>query len=356
MSANIAEMAFVGETPWHGLGRELTDGASIDTWLAEANLGWSAVGVTPQYVDQTGAKRDMHGKKIIYRDDTGDALSVVSSGYQIVQPREVLEFFRGATEYGNWHIETAGSLDGGRKIWALARPDDNGALVRDGDRVRSYILMSTSLDGSIRTSATATAVRVVCQNTLSLAFDKAATGERVSVSHRSVYDPTAIYRAMEGASGKFSAFLEASRTLADKGMTLESAREVIASLFPRAPKPEADSALETAAAIDKASASSLADLLARPAATHDALAETLETERLLGKPAKDHRNVDKIIETMLNGRGINVDRLTAWDVLNGVTEFVDHRAARTQDARLQSAWLGKGADLKTAAFDKLMAV
>ena len=35
MSNNRANMAFVGEIPWHGLGQELTEDADLNTWKVE---------------------------------------------------------------------------------------------------------------------------------------------------------------------------------------------------------------------------------------------------------------------------------------------------------------------------------
>jgi len=52
---------------------------------------------------------------------TKTPLSVVSSRYQVVQPREILEFYRDLTEVGGFELETAGVLKDGKKLWALAR-------------------------------------------------------------------------------------------------------------------------------------------------------------------------------------------------------------------------------------------
>ncbi|BBI60528.1 hypothetical protein HSBAA_18340 [Vreelandella sulfidaeris] len=60
-------------------------------------------------------------QKVLYRSDTKAPLSVVSQRYKVVQPEEILEFYRDLTEYAGYELETAGVLKGGRKFWALAR-------------------------------------------------------------------------------------------------------------------------------------------------------------------------------------------------------------------------------------------
>jgi len=46
-------------------------------------------------------------QKVLYRSDTKAPLSVVSSRYQVVQPTEILEFYRDLTEVGGFELETS---------------------------------------------------------------------------------------------------------------------------------------------------------------------------------------------------------------------------------------------------------
>ena len=41
MSNGQANMAYVGETPWHGLGQQLKAGASIETWRKAAGMDFA---------------------------------------------------------------------------------------------------------------------------------------------------------------------------------------------------------------------------------------------------------------------------------------------------------------------------
>ena len=113
-------MAYVGEEPWHGLGEKLPAGQSIDVWKQAARLDWTIQMVPVQYQFE-GRGRVMPERFVLTRNDTGGALSVVSGDYQVVQPAEVLEFYRDLVAQRHYTLETAGALDGGRKVWALAK-------------------------------------------------------------------------------------------------------------------------------------------------------------------------------------------------------------------------------------------
>jgi phage/plasmid-like protein (TIGR03299 family) len=102
-----------------------------------------------------------------------------------VQPRDILEFYRDLTERSGFELETAGSLKGGRKIWALARTGQTG-LLKGNDRTNAYVLLATACDGTMATTAQFTSVRVVCNNTLAVALN--GQTQSVKVSHRSVFD------------------------------------------------------------------------------------------------------------------------------------------------------------------------
>jgi hypothetical protein len=48
---------------------------------------------------------------------------------------------------------------------------------------------------------------------------------------------------------------------------------------------------------------------------------------------------------------------TAWGLVNAVTEFYDFRSgSRTSDARLDSAWFGRGSQVKEAVFAECVRV
>ena len=171
-------------TPWHGLGNQLSEGEPLEVWLREAGMEWRILRGAVHYPAGSGLQ-DFADHKVLYRSDNLQPLSVVSKRYQVVQPREVLEFYRDLVEVGGFELDTAGVLKGGRKLWALAKTGQE-AVLRGGDRVKAYLLLATACDGTLATTAQFTSVRVVCNNTLQMAVGD-STGA-VKVPHSTRFD------------------------------------------------------------------------------------------------------------------------------------------------------------------------
>lgn len=149
MAHLIEHMAYVGEAPWHGLGSRLSPKQPLEVWQREAGMDWqiqeSPVHFKADAVGHLGSIHSFPEQKVLYRSDTKAPLSVVSQRYQVVQPREVLEFYRDLTQVSGYELETAGVLKGGRKFWALARTGQNTSL-KGNDLVNGYLLLATSCD------------------------------------------------------------------------------------------------------------------------------------------------------------------------------------------------------------------
>lgn len=328
-----AEMAFVGETPWHGLGQSVTKGASIGVWAKEAGMNWHAEEAAVFYgrADlQNGDMQPADGVKMLYRSDTEKQLAIVGEDYQVVQPLDVLEFFRDMTEQGGWHIHTAGCLRGGRKLWAMATNGES-ADVGKGDTIKRNLLLATSLDGSMKTIAMETSVRVVCANTLSMALGKNVKGQ-VATSHRTAFDPNLVKRALGVNVDSFNLFMERAKELADTPVRLDQARDLLRSLF----KVEEQAKLGP-------KLSWLGDL----------------SQVGVEPEAKDPRSVQTILalfEGAGMGSSLKSSKGTAWGLLNAVTEHVDHDMGRSDDSRLDAAWFGKGALIKQQALDLIATI
>lgn len=332
-----AEMAFVGETPWHGLGQPVTKGASIGVWAKEAGLDWRAKEAHVMFrpdprTTSTAALQQAEGYKMLYRSDDHKQLAIVGDGYEVVQPIDVLEFFRDMTEAGGWHIHTAGSLRGGRKLWAMASNGEFGKVGK-GDEIARNILLATSLDGSMKTTAMETTVRVVCANTLALALNSASRGRTVSISHRTQFDPQLVKRALGVNVDSFQQFLLTAQEMAETPIKLDDARDLLRTLFK----------VEEVKEKSKPKLAWLGDL----------------SQVGVEPEAKDTRAITRILDLFKGegmGAGLSTAKGTTWGLLNAITQHVDHEQGRTGDSRLDSAWFGRGNTIKQSAAELLATV
>lgn len=99
----VQTMAYVNEIPWHGLGNQLAPGQSLEVWAQQAGMNWKIEESEVRFVAGGTGLGSIHAfpeQKVLYRSDTKAPLSVVSSRYQVVQPAEILEFYRDLTEVG----------------------------------------------------------------------------------------------------------------------------------------------------------------------------------------------------------------------------------------------------------------
>lgn len=166
MSAEVESMFYVRETPWHGLGTRVTKELSSQEALIAAGLNWNVV----QKKIYTEEGRPVSGFYANVRDSDGKVLGVVTNRYRIVQNREAFAFTDELLGKGVKY-ETAGSLREGRKIWILARLPKAYRLAED--KVMPYLVFSNSHDGSGAIKVAMTPIRVVCNNTLNLALQRA---------------------------------------------------------------------------------------------------------------------------------------------------------------------------------------
>jgi phage/plasmid-like protein (TIGR03299 family) len=318
----VQTMAYVGQESWHGLGNRLAPNQPLEIWAKAAGMDWSIEEAEVRFVAGSAANRaglgSIHAfpeQKVLYRSDTRAPLSVVSSRYQVVQPAEILEFYRDLTEVGGYELETAGVLKEGRKFWALAKTGQSATL-KGRDEVNGYILLATACDGTLATTAQFTSVRVVCNNTLAIALSDGAGA--VKVPHRSQFDAQAVKRQLGIAVSSWDAFMVRMKALSERKVSDAAAEKFLRRVLTY-------------------SATSPAD--------RDA---TTVNDRAI-----------KAVAQLYAGRGKGAELQsasgTAWGLLNAVTEYCDHhRRARSDDHRLDAAWFGAGATLKQRAWDEAM--
>lgn len=336
-----AAIAFRGVVPWHGLGEQILPDDSIDDIRIKAGLDYDVIKAPVQYTRATpldtvsitgdtdiGAAYIENQHKaltaapiltskdfcVLYRSDTGDDLSVVSPRYQVVQPREIIDFYKDLTEKFGFELEVVGALKGGRKVWALANTN-NAFNLRDEDKVKGYLLLATSYDSTMATQARFTSVWVVCNNTLSLASSEGRA--QVSVPHSTKFDAARVKAAL-GLDESWEQY----RNFANKAQSRIASRQESVRLFLAAYY-----GLDTPEKIDA-----------------------------FRQDEKNNASVEKFMERMTvalfesPGAQMASARGTLWGALQAVTFDVDHQLpSRTADNRLDKAWFGSGDAIKRRA-------
>jgi len=307
-SKGFAAMAYVGETPWHGLGQQLQADATIEQWQASAGMDFG-IEETPVQFLVGNELIEVGDRKVLYRSDNQASLAVVSNAYQVVQPKEVLEFYRDLTETAGFTLETAGVLRQGRKYWALANMGQH-ATVMD-DELKGYLLLGTACDGSMATTAMFTSIRVVCNNTLGFAMQEAASGQAkkvIRVNHRSSFDANKVKSQLGIATASWNSFLGQVSAWSQTPVTLDQADDYFSKI-----------------------------------ATYQGNE---------GKAVVSERT-HTMLMNLFEGDGIGMDmeatKGTAWGLINTVTEYVDHHRGRSNDTRMERAWFGDGVYTKDLA-------
>ena len=313
MSNGQANMAYVGETPWHGLGQQLKPGATIEQWRKAAGMNFSIYTSPVQFEspEAVGDPMTFDGHNVLYRSDTKMPLAVVSDKYQVVQPKEVLEFYRDLTVGAGFNLETAGVLKGGKKYWALASIGKEAKIL--DDQIKGYLLLGSACDGSMATTAMFTSIRVVCNNTLGFAMNEADSGKAkavVRINHRTSFDEAKVKAQLGLAANSWDSFLYNVNVWTKTKVDLVQAQ-----------------------------------------AYFDKVASYTTTE---GEEKVSERT-SKYLMGLFAGGGKGSDLKsadgTAWGLINAVTEFVDHHRGRSNDVRIDRAWFGDGIKTKELATD-----
>jgi len=304
---------------WHGLGQLMPVGATLEEWQAQAGMDYEIkrgyIRYATERLDETkdvvGSLRKVEDKVVLFRNDTGNPLGVVSDSYKVVQPKQVLEFFRDWAKQGGVTIESAGVLFGGKRYFATAKLADAVSVDSGRDKVVPYVLLSTSADGSLATEARWTTVRVVCNNTLRMSMRGNATHK---TSHRTVFQPDNARDAIEEAHAEFGAFMSAARALANVKVDAQKAEDLTVKLL-------------------------------------------IKSSETVARESAAFARIMALFNGDAKGSGLETAHDTAWGWLNACTEHFDHHVrARSDENRTSSALWGPGDAMKAKALELVTAL
>jgi phage/plasmid-like protein (TIGR03299 family) len=338
MSANLdmtngrANIAFLGSrnNVWHRQGQEMLPGQTIEQWAVAAGLNWEAIKVPaiaalsgPEFdhIEASQRFRKVDDRSFVVRGDTGDVLGYVSGekaneGYQIVQPRQQLDWFdRYIAVDDRFAIDVAGSLNGGRQIWATAKY--NGELSVCGEAHKAYVLMSTTFDGTGATKNQCTVTRVVCENTIRLAHSD--TRAVINTRHSTKFDAAKVGKELSQLAQGFATF----KAVGDAMGRVEFAKDQVSDFFK----------------------------------------DCLEIERTAKREDISTRKANQFVELGVAYKksvAEGAPKDTVWAALQAITRYVDHeRSVKNGDnseqvARFASAQFGSGDALKGKAMNLLL--
>lgn len=224
MAALVESMVYTREKPWHGLGTKVEEAPTSADALRLAGLYWR---VEQKNIQLCGGSK-VPGYKANVRSTDGKVLGVVSDRYRIVQNADAFEFTDSIIG-GDVRYETAGSLNGGKKIWLLAKLPETEIA---GDKTEPYLCFSNTHDGSGAVRVCMTPIRVVCNNTLNLALDSAkrAWSVRHTGSLQSkMHEARACLRI---ANRYMGALAEKADRMANTTITRDQLNRILDELFP----------------------------------------------------------------------------------------------------------------------------
>ena len=309
MVAAVESMAYVGAEPWHGLGERVDPNISLDEFQLKAGLNWTVSKRPVEFSAMNGGSGVFKDKFVLARDTDDRPFSVVSGRYKPVQPKEIFAFFKDLLDMYGMKMHTAGSLKEGGRIWCLAETGDVHKVL-NVDKVESYLLLGTSYDLTMSTLAQFTSVRVVCNNTLQAALND-STG-RITIPHMKDFNEAEIKAQLGIGRDQWQAFGQMLDSLAKIRLDVIKAKEVMDKAF----KVEAN--------------------------------DVTNPDRL---------HVANVVNLFEHQKYIGADLAgdTAWGLLNATTEYIDfHKRARSQSNRLDNAWFGEGANIKTRTVNELV--
>ncbi len=297
-------MMYVGETPWHKLGTKLDKPVTSEEAIQAAGLDFT---VRKFRLQTSPDNLAVESHFATVRTDTMEVLGVVGSRYEPIQNRDAFTTFDALVGEGEAIYHTAGALGKGERIWILAKLPDY-IRVNGNDIVEKYFLLVNSHDGTSTVRVKLTPIRVVCENTLSLALSGAE--QEVHIRH-TLNAKEKLKEAHEilGLTNKLYEQLDAIfNRMSEAKLQQPALSDYVKAVFPEDPN------------------------------------------------SKDQSWVRKVHDTTLelaeSGEGAEMARGTLWGAYNAVTEYVDHyRGTRVDETqRLKSIWFGSGERIKKNAF------
>jgi len=313
MSHEVETMAFRHEVPWHGLGNQLTQDATPFEMMQEAGCDWLVEKRPIGYKHSSGNIQKITGKNALIRASDERFFSIVGDNWKPVQNSQIFEVFNKFCVEGGATMETAGALQGGKLVWALANLN-KAFVAANGEPIKAYMLLAHKHEYGFASIGRLTNIVVVCANTFAQSGGfKGASSFRVP--HTVEFEPNWAaeqFNIMREGSTEFERNVN---ILTKINISTEDAVRILAPVF----QPDIDP---------------------------DDLVKDFDN--------KVNRTVLGIMKSALIGAGADLRRDTAWGLFNGVTYYENHLAKGTKDSRLASTFMGTNNANMNKIYTKLL--
>jgi phage/plasmid-like protein (TIGR03299 family) len=232
---------FVREPAWHGLGTVLAEAPKTwEEFRTAAGLDWEPV--TAPLFGETGIDEDgrvVYAKeegiqKIVRSDNPKLRLATVGETYHLINHADMGKIAGALLEDREVEFETGGSLEEGRRVWALFRLGEAIQIKGDPSAMLPFVALLNAHDGSGSLKAIATTIRVVCSNTYNAAdMDGTRRGTVATIRHTKNWETRIedARQALTGARKESDELVEWFEFLAGVKVTASQVQEFVDRMF-----------------------------------------------------------------------------------------------------------------------------
>lgn len=315
ITSSDANLYAVGtQVPWHGLGVPVDPNVPLLEMANKYGLDWQVYAEQMYRINRASDRPqfiEVENQVALVRGDTDLVLGTCTRDYKIFQNSEGFAALQTLIDSGRVRMDTVGSLKGGKIVWGLLTMPEDGTLSVDaGDNVTRNILFSWGHDGKTGLAFGFTDIRVVCMNTIRMAWNSELS-RLLRVSHRGQVSANVdmIVKAIDTSNMEFKATVDDYRKMLNTHINSSDVRQYVKTVLQLEEK---DSNKRATNLIDKVS--NLAHL----------------------------------------GVGNGPYASTVWGAFNAVTEQLSHYAGRNADNRFASLWFGQNSNVLKRAHDEAL--
>jgi len=165
------------KTPWNGVGKSVEGLSTAAEAMRKAKLDWRVAKDPTYFIQKTDGKpklEEVPGRFAIVRQDTQECLGSVGAVYTAFQNSEAFKFFDAIVGEGRAIYDSAGTFQGGRKVWISAKLNPEDFRPNRSLGLGHFIVLTNTFDGKGCIKMLSLARQFFCMNQI--------TGKSVRIS------------------------------------------------------------------------------------------------------------------------------------------------------------------------------